>query len=138
MKVLFIVHDVYQDDNNFPLGEAYLAAVLREAGHEVSIICADVYHFSDDYLSKYIRNGNFDIIGIGFMAARFIETVLPLCKLINKVKGKAKLILGGHCPSAIPEYILEATGADAVVVAEAENVISNINCLVKEVLGGKA
>jgi len=31
-KVLFIVHDVNQEDNVFPLGVAYLSAVLKKYG----------------------------------------------------------------------------------------------------------
>ena len=126
MKVLLIVHDVYQNDNEFPLGEAYLAAVLRKDGHDVSVLCADVYHYTNEYVADYIRRRKFDIIGIGFMAARFTETILSLCKAINSVKGNAKLILGGHGPSATPEYMLEATGADAVIIGEAESIISGI------------
>jgi len=132
-KVLLIVHDVYQDDNTFPLAEAYLASSLRKEGHKVDILCMDVYHHTDKQLIDILRKGEYDLIGIGFMAARYKETILPLCKLINKWKGKGKLILGGHGPSAVPEYILSNTGADAVIVGEAEKVISNAY---EEILNG--
>ena len=28
-KVLFIIHDLYQEDNSFPFGPAYMTAILR-------------------------------------------------------------------------------------------------------------
>ena len=37
-KVLFIVHDLHQEDNHFPLGIAYLTAVLEREGHHVDVI----------------------------------------------------------------------------------------------------
>ena len=86
----------------------------------------DVFHYTNDDLGKYLRHNEYDTIGLGFMAARFRDTVLPLCKTINKNKGNSKLILGGHCPSAIPEYILETTGADCIVTGESENIANDV------------
>ena len=31
-RVLFIIHDVYQDDNWFPMGPGYIAAVRKKGG----------------------------------------------------------------------------------------------------------
>jgi radical SAM superfamily enzyme YgiQ (UPF0313 family) len=45
---------------------------------------------------------------------------LPLCTAINSVKGNAKLILGGHGASPIPDYVKEKTGCDDVVIGEGE------------------
>jgi len=59
-------------------------------------------------INKYL-NVEYDFIALGFLAARFKETVVPLCKLITKYKGKAKLILGGHGSSAVPLYMLKKT-----------------------------
>jgi len=126
MKYLIIIHDVYQEDNHFPLGPAYIASILRENGHEVKVYCMDVYHYTNKQLAEYLDKNSFDYIAIGFMSARFVETILPLCKIINKYKKKAKLVLGGHGASATPEYILQKTGADSIIVGEAENIILDI------------
>ena len=48
MRYLFVVHDVYQDDNEFPLSVGYLASILRNKGHEVFVYCMDVYHLLID------------------------------------------------------------------------------------------
>jgi radical SAM superfamily enzyme YgiQ (UPF0313 family) len=126
MKYLLIVHDVYQDYNVFPLGIAYLASVLRNDGHDVEVMCMDIFHHTTQQLINHLEKNTYDVIGFGFMAARYKETALPLCKIINKYKKNAKLILGGHCPSSIPEYILSKTEVDGIVVGEGESVISNI------------
>src|SRR3989338_10175073 len=62
-RILFIVHDVYQDDIQMPLGPAYLASVLRLAGHEVRIYSQDVFHQSNKELAGYLDDNEFDVIG---------------------------------------------------------------------------
>lgn len=122
-KALFIIHDVYQEDNTFPLGPAYLAACLKKAGHEVETYCMDVFHYTNEELAKYLDSKEFDLIAMGFLAARFKETVVGVCKVINEHKKKAWFELGGHGPSGIPEYIIRETGADIIGVGECEQTI---------------
>ncbi len=123
-KVLLIIHDVYQEDNDFPLGMGYLAAVLKKEGVDVKICCQDVFHYSNEKLAElFLENNSYDLIGVGFLAARFRETILDLCEIVNKFKKNAWLVLGGPGPSSIPEYVLEKTKADVVTMGEAEGTI---------------
>lgn len=126
MSVLFIVHDLYQEDNHFPLNIGYLSAILMQRGIKVKIYNMDLYHHSNLDLGIYLQFNQFDLIGISFLASRFIETVLPLCKVINKFKKEAWLVLGGHGPSPIPKYILQETGADVICIGEAEDTIIDL------------
>ena len=123
-KVLFIVHDVYQEDNSFPLGIAYLAAALKKEGAEVKICCQDISHLSNEALAEsFLKNERYDLIGVGFLAARFEETIVGLCETINKFKKDAWLVLGGHGATPIADYVLERTKADIVTIGEAEETI---------------
>ena len=124
--VLFIIPDNYQDDNQFPLGIVYLSAVLENHGYSVEVYCMDVYHYTNKDLSKKLDDNEYKIIGVGFLAARFKETIIDLCRIINKHKKDAWLILGGHGPSPIPEYMIKTTKCDAVLVGEGENTILEI------------
>lgn len=133
-KVLFIIHDLYQEDNQFPLGPAYLAAILKNNGAEVEAYCMDVFHYTNDQLAKHLQENEYDIIGLGFLAARFSETVVDLSKVVNENKKGAWFVLGGHGPSPIPEYCLRETGADVVAIGEAENTI--VDLLKCKVTGG--
>ncbi len=125
-KVLFIIHDVFQEDNQFLLGPAYLAAVLNEQGAGVEAFCMDVFHYTNKQLVEHLTKNKYDIIGLGFSAARFEETVRELCTVINQNKKDAWFVLGGPGPSPIPEYILRETGADIVAIGEAENTIIDL------------
>ena len=133
-KVLFIIHDLYQDDVVFPCSIGYLAAVLKQRGAKVEIYSQDVYHYSYEHLANYLKNKNFDLIGLGFLAARFNETILPLCKIINKYKKNAWLVLGGHGPSPIPEFIIKKTKCNVIVIGEGEETI--IELLKNKLEGG--
>ncbi|MFA4876144.1 MAG: radical SAM protein [Methanoregula sp.] len=125
-KVLFIIHDLYQDDNYFPSGVGYLAAVLKKNGSSVEIYSQDVFHYSNEELASFLRENRFDLIGLGFLAARFKETILDLCNVINKNKKSAWLVLGGQGPSPIPEFVLNRTKADIVAIGEAEETIVDL------------
>ncbi len=133
-KVLLIVHDVYQEDNDFPIGIGYLAAVLKKEGADVRVCCQDVFHYSNEELAeRFLKNENYDLIGFGFLAARFKETVLGLCETINKYKKGAWLVLGGHGPASIPEYVIKKTNADMVAIGESEEtIIELLKCKVEK------
>src|SRR3989344_1515061 len=120
-NVLFIIHDVYQEFNTFPLPYGYLAAMLQKFGYSVEVYCMDVFHYTNDQLEKKLLNSEYDIIGAGFLPTRFQETIIPLCGSVNKYKKNAWFFLGGPGPTPIPEYILERTKADLVLIGEAEH-----------------
>jgi anaerobic magnesium-protoporphyrin IX monomethyl ester cyclase len=122
-KVLFIIHDLYQEDNHFPMGPAYLAAVLTKEGYSAEAYCQDVFHYTNEQVAEHLDRNNYDIVGMGFMSARFTETVVELSKVINKHKKGAWFIFGGFGPSPIPEYVLQTTKADIVTIGESEETI---------------
>ncbi len=131
-KVLFIIHDLYQEDNFFPLGPAYMAALLKKNGVDVTVYCQDIFHYTNEELAGFLEENEFDIIGAGFLAARFKKTIEPLCRVIDSHKKNAWLVLGGAGPSPIAEYILKTTKADAVTVGEAEEtMVELIKCKIE-------
>ena len=134
-KVLFIIHDLYQEDNHLPLGVAYMGAALKKQGVEVEVYSQDVFHYSNQELASHLEKNTYDLIGVGFLAARFTETIIDLCSTINQCKKKAWLALGGHGPSPIPEYMLKKTGADVVITGEAEETIEEL--LQSKIEGGE-
>jgi len=135
-KVLFIIHDLYQEDNSFPFGPAYMTSILQQKGYVVDVCCQDVYHYKNhELVEQFLKPNFYDLIGIGFLAARFKETVLELCHTVNEYKREAWLVLGGHGASPIPEYILETTHADIVAIGEAEETI--VDLLECKLGGGK-
>ena len=102
------------------------AAVLKNKGVACEVYCQDIFHYSNDQLIQYLKRRSYDLICVGFLAARFKETIIDLCSCINSTKKDAWLVLGGHGPTPIPEYSLEKTGADIVVLGEGEETLLDL------------
>ncbi len=124
MRILLIVYDNDSYIHYFPLGLAYIASVLRNAGHEVEIYSQDVHHYSEEHLTDYLNKNKFDVIGVNVIAGYYqYRKLLKISEAVNKSKNKPIYILGGHGPSPEPEYFLKKTKADFVVIGEGENTI---------------
>ncbi len=54
-KVLFIIHDLQQEDNHFPMGVAYMGSILKKQGAEVEVYCQDVFHYTNQELAKHLE-----------------------------------------------------------------------------------
>lgn len=122
MKILFVVYDNGSARNPIPLGMLYVAAYLRKHGYDdIHIYNQDIYHYSEEHLTRYLSEHRFDIVGIGFVAGYYQHRkALSLCAAVNKSKHRPFLVLGGHGPTPIPDFYLRLTGADAVVMGEGE------------------
>jgi len=62
MRVLLVVYDNDAYIHQFPIGLAYIASVLRRAGHEITIYNQDMHHYPDEHLTQYIDNNEFDVL----------------------------------------------------------------------------
>ncbi len=121
MRILLVVYDNGSHISWFPQGLAYVAAVYKRAGHEVVIYNQDVYHYPDEHLTEYLKENHFDIVGVSVIAGYYqYRKLLKISDAINAVPNRPYYILGGHGPAPEPQYFLEKTGADVVVIGEGE------------------
>ncbi len=124
MKILLVVYDNASYVHFFPQGVAYIAAILKKEGHDVTIYNQDINHYPDEYLTTYLNNNHYDAIGISVIAGYYqYQKLLKLSKAIDDSTDKPLYILGGHGPSPDPEYFLRKTKADIVVIGEGEETI---------------
>ncbi|HRQ80255.1 MAG TPA: radical SAM protein [Azospirillaceae bacterium] len=120
-RILLVVYDNGSFIHAFPMGAAYIAATLREKGHEVTIYNQDVYHYPDEHLTTFLDENPFDVIGIGVIGGYYqYRKLLKLSEAVNRSRNRPYFVLGGHGPSPDPQYFLRKTGADAVVMGEGE------------------
>jgi len=124
------------------LGLGYLAAVLEQDGHKISII--DALALGKDIKSKYpmkyqtpVRIGlsdeqileripaDTDFIGISAAFTNNRPLVYDMVKLIKKKHPQLPIILGGVYPSALPDDAVN-TGAHFVITGEGEIPICKI------------
>jgi len=103
-----------------PLGLAYIAASLRQAGHDVRILDAAVERWTWDRFEAELRQTHPQVLGLSAMtpvadiAARAVQIARPYVDHI---------VLGGPHPTAVGAAVFsEMPGLDASVVGEGEDV----------------
>jgi anaerobic magnesium-protoporphyrin IX monomethyl ester cyclase len=121
MRILLVIYDNQSYISYLPLGAAYLASALRNAGHRVCVYNQDVHHYADEHLTQYLDANRFDVVGLGVIAGYFqYRRLLSVSAAINASRQRPFYVLGGHGPSPDPAYFLRKTQADAVVLGEGE------------------
>ena len=97
MKVLLIAYDNDSYIHEFPMGLAYIASVLRDAGHDIVIYSQDQFHYPESHLTEYLTKNHFDVVGLGIIAGYYqYRRLLKISEAINRVPNRPLYILGGH------------------------------------------
>jgi radical SAM superfamily enzyme YgiQ (UPF0313 family) len=121
MRILLVVYDNDSYVHWFPQGLAYIAAVLKREGYDVEIYNQDVNHYPDEHLTHYLDKNSFDVIAFSFIAGYYqYRKALKISDAINRARKRPFYIIGGHGPAPEPEFFLNKTRADAVVIGEGE------------------
>jgi len=125
MRVLLVVYDNDSYIHWFPQGLAYVAAVMRQNGHEVTIYNQDIHHYPESHLTAYLDEQKFDVVGVSVIAGYYqYRKLLKIAAAVNRSRNRpAHFIIGGHGPSPEPEYFLKVTQADIVVIGEGEETV---------------
>jgi radical SAM superfamily enzyme YgiQ (UPF0313 family) len=108
-----------------PLGLAMIAAMLKQAGHEVHVIDATVERLNIYRLQKRVEAIKPDIIGITASTAYAKKATLT-ARWLKLKNPNAKIIFGGPWPTVDYEYLLNRGAADAVVIGEGEYTIVDL------------
>ncbi len=139
MNILLIVYDNNSYIHFFPQGIAYIAAVLKRAGHRVIIYNQDVHHYPDTHLTQHLNENQYDMLGVGVVGGYYqYRKLLGLSAAINAAKRKPYFVIGGHGPSPEPEFFLKKTGADVVVIGEGEETILELSAALGDPVRMKA
>jgi radical SAM superfamily enzyme YgiQ (UPF0313 family) len=100
-----------------PIGLAYMGAFLREHGHRVAIIDAEVDRLSNSQITERVQRA--DLVGITTTAPTY-SSALALANLIKQSNNGTKVVLGGPQATFLDRECLEKSAADAVVRGEGE------------------
>jgi anaerobic magnesium-protoporphyrin IX monomethyl ester cyclase len=106
----------------FPLGLGYIAAALRQAGHDVVFLDPEIQELTDQALMQRIQSENPTLVGIGCATPNFIVAH----QLAQQIKRALDVVtvLGGIHASSVPREILEHHPEfDVLVVGEGEETI---------------
>jgi anaerobic magnesium-protoporphyrin IX monomethyl ester cyclase len=127
MRILLVIYDNGSTINFFPIGLAYIAKVLQKNGYDIEIYSQDKNHYTDEHLTEYLNNNEFDIIGVSIIAGYYqYQKIKNISDAINKSKKRPFYILGGHGPTPEPDFFINKTQADAIIMGEGEETIVDL------------
>ncbi len=127
MRVLLVVYDNGSHIHWFPIGIAYIASVLEQAGVEVDIYNQDFHHWPDSHLTSFLDHNKYDVVGYSTIGGYYqYKKLLGISDAIKKSKSNPFYIIGGHGPTPDPEYFINKTQADLVVMGEGESTILEV------------
>ncbi|MBU1006941.1 MAG: B12-binding domain-containing radical SAM protein, partial [Candidatus Omnitrophica bacterium] len=112
-------------NSSFPLGLGYIAAVLRQAGHDVSLFDPEPEGMDMDGIKEYLLRNKPDIVGLSCATANF-KNALSIGAVVKEVTN-AVVVLGGVHASALPREILSNFSQfDFLVIGEGEETITEL------------
>ncbi|MDD5433509.1 MAG: radical SAM protein [Candidatus Pacebacteria bacterium] len=120
MKVLIINIALRPQSQNlmFPIGLAYIATAIKNAGFQFKILDLDVLRISDEEVEERLKNINFDVVAFGCIVTGY-KFVKKLAALIKKHKN-VPVIVGNSVADSIPELLLNKTLVDVAVMGEGD------------------
>ncbi|MDD5012757.1 MAG: radical SAM protein [Candidatus Nanoarchaeia archaeon] len=122
-KKILLIEPLHKEvDKGLPLGIAYLGAVLRKEGHDVSIIDANINSLDYEKIVEKIKDREIDICGISATTVQ-IKEAWRILELLKNKRPEIISILGGVHPTALPEESLEKPYVDFVLRGEGEKSI---------------
>ena len=112
-------------NREIPLGVAYIASSLLNAGHEVIVIDFEVEHFSKNVLDLHMKKFKPQVIGLSFRTASY-RSAVEAALTIKSIDPEVLLICGGQHSTAFSEDVFKETGCDIVVRGEAEETVVDL------------
>ncbi|SHI20647.1 B12-binding domain-containing radical SAM protein [Sporanaerobacter acetigenes] len=123
MKTIFISPDGDVSDSRYmriPLGVLYIAAVLEQDGHEIKIICSDLFKYTDDEVKKIIEAEKPDIVGITCVTCNY-RNGAKYAKIVKKIDEDITVLIGGvHTSFTYEKTLREYPDIDFVSIGEGE------------------
>jgi anaerobic magnesium-protoporphyrin IX monomethyl ester cyclase len=108
-----------------PLGVAYLAAVLRDRGHEVEIFDATFARQPMRALREMLGRKRYDLVGVSVLTS-MIGDAVAIGELVREVSPDAMVLAGGPHATVAPEHTLQTGSFDAVMIGEGEETLPRL------------
>ncbi len=126
MKVLLINISLRPESPTLlpPVGLAYIATAIDNAGYDLEILDIDAYRYSDLEVDALICKRDFDVAAMGCIVTGYKE-VKKLARVI-KVSKNVPVIAGNSVASSVPELLLKNTEVDIAVIGEGDVTIVEV------------
>ena len=102
-----------------PLGVMYLAAVLRQAGHDVKIYDTRFSPGNYDQILSDVAEFHPHVVGLSALAYE-ADSMHNIASALKQQQRNIKIIVGGPFPFSNPEDVLGNPQVDSIVIGEGE------------------
>jgi len=103
---------------NWSEGLASISAVLKEAGHKVSLMHI-FYEYDEATFKAKLAEFDYDLIGIACRTTAF-EYVQQLAKWAKEADPKCFIWVGSYHATIVPDEVIAVDGVDCVCIGEGE------------------
>lgn len=124
MRVLLIFPRFKYPSGDPPLGVAYLAASLREAGHDPYIFDGTFKRDPARQLKKLLNDRQFDIIACTVLTS-MLDSAAEVLRICSE-HSDAVVMAGGPHATVMPQETLQLEGVEAVAVGEGEKTLVKV------------
>ncbi|MFH2136989.1 MAG: radical SAM protein [Candidatus Omnitrophota bacterium] len=124
-KVVLIVPPTMLLTATFPFGLGYMAAILNNLGHSVSICNFTQNKYSLPRVIKKIIELAPDVLGITVYSFSYREC-RDIVHGVKRINSRITIVVGGPHISVLPKESLEDLKADFAVVGEAERIFPKL------------
>jgi radical SAM superfamily enzyme YgiQ (UPF0313 family) len=106
-----------------PLGLAFLAGALEQAGHQVNILDCVVFPYSRDYLASALQNLEPELVGATAVTMT-VDHALDTLKAVKALDPSITTVIGGpHATFCARDILKSCNQVDAVVCGEGEHTL---------------
>ncbi|MHB9035035.1 MAG: B12-binding domain-containing radical SAM protein [Armatimonadota bacterium] len=110
---------------HFPLGFAYVAGALLQAGFDLDIIDTDAVRMTDDQLRDRLGQTSYDMIAFGTLVSGY-AAAKKTAEIARQTNPQAVIVAGNSVASSVTEHLLTHTEVDIAVKGEGEKTIVNL------------
>lgn len=115
---------------SFPIGLAYISAVLKQNNHQVHIL--NLNHLegaADDIIKIELRKHNYEFVITGGLSP-FYPNIKKVVEAVRKYAPQIKIILGGGLISSQPEIMFKMLEPDYAIIGEGEEtIVELLDCI---------
>jgi len=132
MKILLIypnlsaLPDIGINASPLPLGLLYIAAALREAGHDgIRVLDASAEGLDHEEVLSRIEEFSPDMVGISSMTIGASEAH-ELAAIVKRRDPRCRVVFGGAYAGSSPELIIKDQNVDFAVIGEGESTLCEL------------
>jgi len=128
---ILLVNPPCRTPSLIPLGLGYVASVLRQEGHNVSLMDFNVSKKPYEAIERELETVDCDAIGIGGLTTTY-DFVKKFSNIAKKVKPNVMMIAGNMVSTSSPELLLRHSQIDICVIDEGEETIRELMQRIKD------